>query len=338
MPIALQESVIGGPTELFDTNHGGRSHGTSTDMISFPKGPLTSPPEHTDMRDRQLSIPTIPAPRPTYRMFFDLPVELIDQIISSLSSLDYEDACSFRLTCRAASLLIPFKRLVRMRKVIKALLVFVEEMTFLSHEELQNDRRYMDPQFQSTFPEQYQAWVEKCVPESLTCYACLKDLPRSEFASTQLQGNRRFGRTKFKKRFCIDCGWRKKIWERGSVRRLEKGAIIVCQRCGGLNRSNPSMKLRQGRVCSQKCLLLCNASTLRGEADWGAGQIIHEFDRLQRKQEQKRRCEIWEILEHEREKITPAEREKGRITGQTALPFDAARMMVLTLPSRATRC
>ncbi|ETI23393.1 hypothetical protein G647_05194 [Cladophialophora carrionii CBS 160.54] len=189
---------------------------------------------------------------------FGLPAELTSQITSQL---EYHDAVSFRLTCRSARELIPFEKgLCVKRATLKA--------SLLAAERADEERRGEIWQNAHTWAALFPASAGPGGPpnegmtnlhnnritraERLNCYACLRTLPCSEFHAGQMKGLRSLGHKEHAKRFCIDCGWGKGIWARGSAAGRGAQCVVICRLCGGLNRRADPL-FRRERVCSMAC-------------------------------------------------------------------------------------
>ncbi|OCT55105.1 hypothetical protein CLCR_03023 [Cladophialophora carrionii] len=195
---------------------------------------------------------------------FDLPAELTSQITSQLG---YHDAVSFRLTCRSARELIPFEKgLCVKRATLKASLLAAERADEERRGEIWQDA-HTSGAAAALFPESagpggapnegnegmtnlHNNRITRA--ERLNCYACLRTLPCSEFHAGQTKGLRSQGHKEHAKRFCIDCGWGKGIWARGSAAGRGAQCVVICRFCGGLNRRADPL-FRRERVCSMAC-------------------------------------------------------------------------------------
>ncbi|EXJ62759.1 hypothetical protein A1O7_03198 [Cladophialophora yegresii CBS 114405] len=188
---------------------------------------------------------------------FDLPTELTSQITAQV---DYHDATSFRLTCRSARDLIPFKKdLAVKRATLRACLLAAERAESQRRVEAwQNAHNWAAFFPRSAGPGGPNEGVtnlhnNRITPvEHLNCYACLRTLPRGKFHVGQTKGLRSLGHKEHAKRFCVDCGWGKGIWTRGSAAGRGAQCVVVCRFCGGLNREADPL-CRRERVCSMTC-------------------------------------------------------------------------------------
>ena len=181
-----------------------------------------------------------------------LPAELFNEITSFLS---YDDARSLRLTNKLARELINPLVLRHKRTLLKADLLASEAAESASRTEaVANAARWAQYFPTASVPANKIEAHRTSRAESLNCYSCLKSLPRGRFNSTQLQGPRSLGHRECSKRFCMECGWKKGIWERGTVMGKGREVVLVCRCCGELEKGVGDQNLKRSRVCSEKCL------------------------------------------------------------------------------------
>ena len=237
---------------------------------------------------------------------------------SSPTSMIITRAAAFRATCSVLSRLITFTSLKEMRRMLKATLVAAEAAEYRSRWEQHASKL---PQRPTDLNEHWTTHADY-----LNCYLCLRLLPRDDFASTQLQGGRCLGHKSYAKRFCIDCGWRKKIWERGSVKGRGKRAIIVCIRCGGLNRSDPPQWFKYYRVCSTKCFRIHSACWIRFNAEWPVKNWIRHIESDSE----------WQRIKM-REREESSKPERSPVTKATVIRM-AHVLVTKTASTRRTRC
>ncbi len=188
---------------------------------------------------------------------FDLPAELTNQIILDLS---YHEASSFRSTCKAAGILIPFKEVLLYKRATLKAALLTEEDFDNTHRQRAWENAHIWAQFfpATTQPGGPNEGINNIHDnritrtDELTCYACLKSLPLDAFHDGQSKGVRGLGHKEHAKRFCIECGWRKKIWVKGAVMGRGAHCIVVCRFCADLNRGADAL-FRKERICGMNC-------------------------------------------------------------------------------------
>jgi hypothetical protein len=84
--------------------------------------------------------------------------------------------------------------------------------------------------------------------ESLVCYTCYSELPRARFLNSQITGNRSYGHTQARRRFCIGCGIKHGKWVPGTCFNRHNGGMIVCISCRNLKES--SREARTSKLCN----------------------------------------------------------------------------------------
>lgn len=189
-------------------------------------------------------------------LFFPLPRELSDQVISNL---DYHDLLSLRQVCQSTSFLIPFSLLKSLRLLLKQALVVEEQSEHASRELKYNNM----VRWARAFPQENRQrdssrMISNIHTNTITkatwlnCYACLKRLPRECFTDSQVTGSRSLGHKNSSRRFCKLCGVRKGIWERGTTVKETKCTWLVCKTCGSIMKADTRYK--RARVCSAECL------------------------------------------------------------------------------------
>jgi hypothetical protein len=162
-----------------------------------------------------------------------LPREILDTICTQ-STLDYHDLLSLRLASPMIAGSIPFTHLKAARALAK--------QSLLQEEHLEHQLWLSDLRHSST-----------ANPPYLFCYACLNRKPSFEFATTQRTKSRGLMKDEHARRFCTDCGWRKGIWEKGSMRLRGRNTILICRGCGGLSVGALDALCRKYRVCGVTC-------------------------------------------------------------------------------------
>jgi hypothetical protein len=160
-----------------------------------------------------------------------LPQEILDTVFTN-PALDYHDLLSLRLASPIFAKSIPFTNMKASRALAKTMLLQQEEAEYLAW--MCDPRRPANPPFSF-------------------CYACLLRKPSSEFAATQRTKSRGLMKDEHARRFCTDCGWRKGIWEKGSMRLRGRNTILICRGCGGLSVGSLDALCRRYRVCGIKC-------------------------------------------------------------------------------------
>ena len=84
--------------------------------------------------------------------------------------------------------------------------------------------------------------------ESLVCYTCYSELPRERFLPLQITGNRSYGHSQARCRFCIGCGLKHGKWVLGTYFSRRNGGLIVCVSCRDLKAT--SREARASKLCN----------------------------------------------------------------------------------------
>lgn len=84
--------------------------------------------------------------------------------------------------------------------------------------------------------------------ESLVCYTCYSELPRERFLRSQITGNRSYGHSQARRRFCIPCGLERGKWVPGTYFNRHNGGMIVCIGCRDLKET--SREARASKLCN----------------------------------------------------------------------------------------
>jgi len=150
-----------------------------------------------------------------------LPPELLDQICSFI---DYPDIASVRLTCKKALRHVPPKSLLTKRKEYAGLLFSQEKSRSYR---LRNVRDV----------------------EVLPCYVCLKLKHRDHFAESQTIKRRCFGHSDAMKRFCIDCGIKRQLWDL----KCFPSDVKLCVSCKCLKHISLFIRLASGERAEFQC-------------------------------------------------------------------------------------
>jgi hypothetical protein len=85
--------------------------------------------------------------------------------------------------------------------------------------------------------------------ESLVCYTCYSELPRARFLNSQITGNRSYGHSQARRRFCIGCGIKRGKWVPGTYFNRHNGGMIVCISCRDLKET--SREARTSKLCNE---------------------------------------------------------------------------------------
>jgi hypothetical protein len=137
------------------------------------------------------------SPEPPQSPLLSLPTDIHFSIIDVL---DYPSILALQATNRYFRYLLSVSQLSRARKLHIKLLVDAE-----SDDWLDNSR--------------------------FICYECFQWKPISHFSKKQISKKRSKGHTEVHKRFCIECGIRRKRWQPGQFLRAEGGEIVLCRVC-----------------------------------------------------------------------------------------------------------
>lgn len=85
--------------------------------------------------------------------------------------------------------------------------------------------------------------------ETLVCYTCYSELPRERFVNTQITGNRSYGHSQARRRFCVGCGLKHRKWVPGTYFKRHNGGMVVCVSCRGLKET--SREARMSKLCHE---------------------------------------------------------------------------------------